>query len=199
MSVCRLALSRIGQDPQITSISPPDGTVEADLCAQFLPLVLAKTYAARDWSFLTVKDKLAEVANEKPHPPFLFIYMYPADAEKINFVFTPDLGDYPVRFRVEANRAGDRFICTNAPKAWVEYQALPNSVKTLPPWFVDTVAWGLAAELAGAIVKGTTGSQLVLNATQMYEAGLVRASERDAQQNRDYINNFISDFERARF
>lgn len=199
LDTCNLALSRIGQDPQLTSIEPPDGSVEASLCAQFLPVVLTKTFGARDWSFLTVKDKLALVANEKPHPPYLFTYMYPADAEKVSYVFTPDLGDYPMRFAVESNREGARFICTDVSEAWCEYQMYPDKVQMVPPWFRDAVVWGLAAELAGAIVKGSTGAQLAQNALQMYELSLIRAGDRDALQRREETNNFSSEFERARY
>lgn len=198
LPVCNLALSRIGQDPQITGINPPDGSVEAQLCAQFLPVVLAKAFSAKDWSFLTIKDKLAEVAHEKPHPPYAFIYMYPADAEKINYVFDPDFGDYPNQFSVEAGRDGAQFICTNAREAWCEYQMLPENVAYFPAWFTDAVAWSLAAELAGAIVKGSTGAQLAANCIQMYEMSILRAGDRDAVQRREYLANFRSEFEKAR-
>lgn len=200
VSIANIALSRIGQDPIITSLDPADESTEAQMAAMFLPLVRDKIFTAHDWSFLRVRDHLAEVVNEKPHPPYKHLYMFPADAESIVFVFSEGLADYPQPFEIEANRDGARFICTPADNAWAEYQIYGDNVQSLPPLLEDAIAWGVAAELCGAIVKGATGAQLAQYALQMYELNISRAIARDAKQGRGYTNTnqWFSEFERSR-
>lgn len=183
----------------VESLDPPDSSVEAHLCAQFAPKVLDKIFSSHQWSFLRVRDKLSKVVNEKPHPPYRFIYAYPSDAEHVNFIFDAELMDYPRPFVVESNKAGDKFICTNAFDAWAEYQMYGDKVKVLPPLVEDAFVNGLAFALCGALVKGTTGAQLANNFLQLYEISLSRAKDHDADEGREYMYNFMSDFERARY
>ena len=38
VDICNLALARLGDEANVQSISPPDGSTQAALCAQFYPI-----------------------------------------------------------------------------------------------------------------------------------------------------------------
>lgn len=200
ITVSNLALSRIGQDPIVTSIDPTDGSVESALCSDFLPVVKERIFSSYAWSFLRVKDKLAQVMSEPPHPPYEYLYAFPSDARIINFVFAAKQPEHSIPYSIESNRKGQRFICCDFEDAWCEYQMFGDELTTMPALIEDAITWALAAELAGAIIKGTTGAKMAQEALQMSELMMQREQNADARQERSYVDNkFVSEFERSRW
>lgn len=200
VELCNLALARIGQDPNLTSVSVSGATVEETLCAQFYPIARDKILNTYDFTFMRVRDKLSEIYTY-PHPPYHLTYAYPADCAYIKVVYEgrPNCVPNPEKFEVENTVEGQMIICTDVVNAWAEYQKLPDTVKHIPPLVENAIVWQLAGELAGAMIKSTTGVSM---ATQMFKAAeqyAMEAAARDGQQSTTTINRHMSEFEMARF
>ena len=196
VQLCNLALSRVGQDPVLESLETP-ATVEEQLCSQFYPMVRDYVLTSFDWTFSRVKDHLGLLANEKPHPPFKFIYQCPTDCARVISIFN-EQDPRPQKYSLEAARFGGRFICTDIPDAWIEYQLYGENVTVLPPNVEDALVWLLAAELAGALLKSSTGVQLSGRFRELGEQLLQKAAGRDISQSREFKQDFHSEFELAR-
>ena len=63
VGICNLALSHVGDQAQVTSISPPDGSQQAALCAQFYPVARDVLLESSPWRFTLRRIALAEVTN----------------------------------------------------------------------------------------------------------------------------------------
>lgn len=63
VTICNLALSHLGDTAAVASISPPDSSVQAQLCARFYPMALNALLEMASWGFATRRVALAEVTN----------------------------------------------------------------------------------------------------------------------------------------
>jgi hypothetical protein len=63
VSICNLALSHLGDTSDVTSISPPENSVQAQLCAQFYPIARDALLEMGSWGFATRRVKLALLAT----------------------------------------------------------------------------------------------------------------------------------------
>lgn len=200
LTLCNLALSRIGQDPNLTSVSVNGSSVEETLCATLFPVARDKILSTYDFTFMRCRDKLAEVYTY-PHPPYKFVYQYPADCSYLKCVYR---GEYfnkpnPDQFEVENTAEGNMVILTNIPNAWAEYQKLPDTVKRIPTLVENAIVWQLAGELASALIKGTTGVTIAQSMFKGAEQYAMEAAARDGQQSMTSIERRESEFERARY
>jgi hypothetical protein len=84
-------------------------------------------------------------------------------------------------FSVETNTDGSDIIYTNQANALLKYTAYVSDTAKFPPAFVDALAWKLASNLAGIIIKGDTGVAASIKCMQAYAAALKTAKESDAQ------------------
>jgi len=62
VDICNLALSHLGDSATVSSIDPPEGSAQADLCARFFPIALASLLEAHSWGFATRRVALAPLA-----------------------------------------------------------------------------------------------------------------------------------------
>jgi len=63
VTICNLALSHLGDTADVASISPPENSVQAQLCARFYPVARNALLEMASWGFATRRVKLAQVAN----------------------------------------------------------------------------------------------------------------------------------------
>jgi hypothetical protein len=169
VQICNMALSHIGSEARVASISPPDGSVEAGLCATFYDLARTEMLEPGNWAFALKRVTLAEVTN--PSTVWAYAYAKPSDCERALrilrpsvaiTVFTQDLVVEPhtddrdsAPFDIEGE-----VILTNEPDAVLVYtRDLTDSTK-FPASFVSALSYLLASYLAGPIVKGTEGVRL---------------------------------------
>lgn len=163
VDVCNLGLSHIGARAQISSISPPDGTVEAGLCARFYPLVRREMLEASNWSFATKRTLLAEVVNDSTQ--WLYAYTLPSDFIKAQRILkqedlTASAGPHAYMERqgafyvVEGN-----VIRTNEPEAVLLYTKETVDTNVFSPSFVAAAGMLMAAYLSGPIIKGVDGAR----------------------------------------
>ena len=59
VDICNLALSRLGDDASVASINPPEGSSQAEHCAQFYPIARNSMLQGHDWNFATRRETLA--------------------------------------------------------------------------------------------------------------------------------------------
>lgn len=153
VDICNLALSNIGSDALVTSISPPDGSVEAGYCARFYPIARKLMLATFDWEFSTKRVQLAEVAN--PSTVWLYAYAQPADCLKPIHVFKAGATDEEDTAEFEME---DGIILTNEKEAVLKYSRDVTDTTRFPPPVVSALGWMLSSYLAGPILKGVVGA-----------------------------------------
>ncbi len=166
--ICNMALSHIGSDARVSSISPPDGSVEAGHCATFYDLARTELLEPGSWRFALKRAALAEVTNDST--AWAYAYTRPSDCltpKRILrpgttlTVFTQDESEYipndgdSANFEVE----GD-LVYTNEPDAVMLYVRDITDTNKFTPGFVAALGYLLASYVAGPIVKSNEGMKL---------------------------------------
>jgi hypothetical protein len=161
-----MALSHIGSEARVSSISPPDGSVEAGHCATFYDQARTEMLEPGNWAFALKRQLLAQVTNTSN--AWAYAYTKPADCQRALrilrpsvavTVFTQDRIAYPhtddrdsAPFDVEGE-----VLYTNEPDAVLVYTRDVTDTTKFPASFVSALSYLLAAYVAGPIVKGNEG------------------------------------------
>lgn len=190
VDICNLALARLGDEANVQSISPPDGSTQAALCAQFYPIARDTLLSMRQWTFATVRAPLALLVGDTYHSPWARAYALPNQCLAVQKILEADAAhDVAVSgsavsqpFRVEALADGQVAVLTNTPDAVAVYTRRVEDAGKFPPLFVDALSWLLASYLAGAIIKGDAGRTASRATTEAFQQVLGTASMRDAAQ-----------------
>jgi hypothetical protein len=169
VQICNMALSHIGSEARVSSISPPDGSVEAGHCDTFYDVARTEMLEPGNWAFALKRIALAQVVN--PSTVWAYAYAKPADCQRALrilrpsiavTVFTQDLRVEPhtddrdsAPFDIEGN-----VILTNQADAVLVYsQDVTDSTK-FPASFTSALSYLLASYLAGPIIKGNDGMRI---------------------------------------
>ena len=195
VQICKMALSHIGSDATISSINPPDGSVEAGYCATFYDLARTELLEPGNWSFSLKRATLAEVTNEST--TWAYAYAKPSDCLRPLRVlgtgswlttFTEDLytaldDGNSANFTVEG-----QVIYTNDPEAVLVYVQDVTDTGKFSASFTSALSFNLASYLAGPILKGSDGAKLgdamrqrAFNAAALSAAASANASSESAQ------------------
>lgn len=165
VQICNMALSHIGSEARVSSISPPDGSVEAGHCATFYDIARTTLLEPGNWAFALKRATLAQVTNESL--TWAYAYARPSDCMAARRILRPgvsltvfnqdDLGYSPndddsADFEIE----GD-VLYTNEPDAVLLYVRDITDTTKFTPSFSTTLAYALAGYLAGPILKGNEG------------------------------------------
>lgn len=92
VTICNLALGHLGDTAQVTSVFPPDQSVQAQLCARFYPIAVTSLLEMVAWGFATRRIQLARASinptvttrvltdgsTESSCGTWRFAYTYPA-------------------------------------------------------------------------------------------------------------------------
>lgn len=169
VQLCNMALSHIGSDARVSSITPPDGSAEAGYCAAFYDQARTEMLEPGTWSFALKRSNPAEVVNESE--AWAYAYAKPSDALRVLrvlrpsvavTVFTQDQQVYPHT----DDRDGAPFdtegqvIYTNTPDATIVYTRDITDSTKFTASFNAALSYLLASYLAGPIIKGTDGLRL---------------------------------------
>jgi len=169
VQICNMALSHIGSEARVSSISPPDGSVEAGHCATFYDLARTELLEPGNWAFGLKRAALAQVTN--PSTIWAYAYAKPADCQRALrilrpsiaiTVFTQDLVVEPhtddrdsAPFDIEG-----QVILSNEPDAVLVYsQDVTDSTK-FPASFTSALSYLLASYVAGPLIKGNEGTRV---------------------------------------
>jgi hypothetical protein len=191
IDLCNTALSHIGAEGVVTSIDPPDGSVEAGHCATFWPIArrFALETARPTWAKKRVA--LAEVANDSQ---WLYAYALPSDC--IHPLRVLNQGairtlEFSAYYAVDPNyllqeqgssdfEVEGGIIRTNEPEATLLYVRDVTDTTKYSPVFSSGVAMLLASYLAGPIIKGRDGMQIGNSWMQAGVNALSQAATADA-------------------
>lgn len=169
VQICNMALSHIGSEARVSSISPPDGSVEAGHCATFYHLARTELLEPGNWAFSLKRAPLAQIVN--PSTVWAYAYAKPANCLRplrilrpsiAVTVFTQDKYLEPhtddrdsAPFDVEGE-----VILTNEPDAVLVYvQDVTDSTKFTAS-FTSTFSYLLGAYIAGPVIKGNEGMRV---------------------------------------
>lgn len=189
--ICVLALRRLGQEANLTSLDENCAYVETAKAS--LPIVKDALLERHAWNFATTKVRPAKLA-EKPIG-WDAMYAIPSDCLRVLSVFSEEA--YSMRTVLEKASQGyfqdrsvmsmwhtedqwivemygpHRVLETNIEKPVLHYVRRVKETGLFSPTFTDALTWHLAASLAGPIVKGETGlnvSNKLLQVAQYYES-----------------------------
>lgn len=164
VSISNLALSHIGSRATVTSIATPT-SVEAELCAQFLPHARRQLLDMFDFSFAVKRAALADYSLVVTLPgQWACVYKYPDDCINALAVLDParvydeDQNDY--EFELGDDTDETRVIYTNVPEAVLRYTFDTENYSRYSPTAVLAVSHFLAAMIAGPIIKGSEGKKV---------------------------------------
>lgn len=168
VQICNMALSHIGSDTRVASISPPDGSLEAGHCATFYDPSRAEMLEVGSWPFALARQTLSETVNLSEN--WAYAYAKPSDCLSPRrvltigaglTVFNQDMNVLPIDdsdsadFTVE----GD-VIYTNEANATLLYVRDVTDPNKMTPSFISALSFLLAGYLAGPIVRGNEGAKL---------------------------------------
>ena len=206
LQVCNLALANLGEPATITSISPPDGSREAALCAQFFAFARDQLLEKHAWDF-ALRSKTLTVRAESPRVDWKYAYDYPSDVVSVLAVVRSDVdynyktmgttGQQPYSVELDAN--GKRMLLTDQQNALLLYVAKVEDSTKWSSLFVRALSWQLAAHLAGPVLKGEEGMKMVGMCEQMAERTFRQATKHDSDHKRDVdVNDHVPVWQRHR-
>lgn len=201
VQICNMALSHIGSDARVTSISPPDGSVEAGHCATFYDLARTELLEPGSWAFSLKRATLGELTNTSD--AWLYAYAKPSNCLRPLRILRPSMGvtvfnqdtitaHIDDRDSAQFDVEGD-VIYTNEPDAVLVYvQDLTDTTKFTAS-FTSTFSFLLGGYLAGPIIKGNEGARLgdAMRQRAMSAAEMSAAASANASNSETAINSTI--------
>ena len=170
VAICNLAVTHLGQKPQITSISPPDGYIHSARCALFYPIARNVTLESRDWSFASKRVALSTATVTVESGQFPYTFAMPSDCLRPISVLPEGATDEDqdvVDFMVE----GDT-LYTTIEEPILRYTRLITDVTKFSPLCQSAISWLLASYVAGAITEDKAVKTWCID---MYELELSKA------------------------
>lgn len=157
VDISNTALSHLGADAVVTSLSPPDGSVEAGHCARFLPIARQAALVTHNWNFARKRVALALLTNDSAE--WAYKYQLPSDCLRARKILSLDDMDMPERNGALFDIEGDA-IYTNQEIATLVYTTDVTDTTKYPPDFVQGLGMLLAGYLAGPLIKGSEGMKI---------------------------------------
>lgn len=201
VDICNLALAHLGDRATVSSISPPEGSAQAEHCARFYPIARDMVLEAHEWGFATKRADLA-LLTDTPPPGFLYVYQLPNDCRNIVDLIDPNAPTFPpidehrghwygdaftlpaVPYELETRSDGTPVVYTNLAEAKIRYVASITDTTKFSTQCLDAIGWLLAAYLAGPVIKGDTGAEMGNTCMKAYQLSLSQARANDANNRR---------------
>lgn len=168
VQLCNMALSHIGSEARVASISPPDGSVEAGYCATFYDLARTEMLEPGTWAFSLKRAALTEVTNAST--TWAYAYTKPSDCLRPLRILAPSIAVTVFTQDTVGPRADDRssadfeiegdVVYTNASEAVLLYVHDVTDSGKFTPSFTSALSYLLASYLAGPIIKGNESMQV---------------------------------------
>lgn len=182
VDIANLALARLGDVASVASISPPEGSAQAEHCARFYPIARDSMLELHDWKFATRRVALAQLTAESWN--WNYAYALPNNVLRVLSILPPASSpdDQGVDYDMENQTNGTPMILTNLDEATMRYTVRVTDTTKFPPLFADALAWLLASHLAGPVIKGDAGTAEAKRAMQMFQVMFQQAIASDAGQ-----------------
>lgn len=197
VSICNLALANLGDTATVASLDPPEGSVQAQLCARFYPIARDMMLESFPWDFATKRIALAELTNDVS--TWAYAYATPSDMiQPLDVADVEAISDYAngaqyssQAYVTEAFSDGTRVIRTNQQNASLRYVAAVTDPTKFTPMFVMTVAAQLSAMLAGPVLKGDVGAAEAKRWAAYARAYLASARESNANNSNEDVQQLV--------
>lgn len=201
VQICNMALSHIGAGPLISSISPPDGSVEAGYCATFYDIARTELLEPGTWSFALKRATLAPVTNASE--VWTYAYALPSDCLRALRILRPSLAVTVFNQDEVALRQDDRdgapfdleaqVLYTDQADAVLVYTIDVTDTARFTGSFTATLSYLLASYLAGPIIKGNEGARLsdAMRSRAMAMADVSLASAANASSAETFVTSSI--------
>lgn len=169
VDICNLALARLGDRATVASISPPEGSPQADHCARFYPIARDAALSRHPWRFALRRRNLARIET-KPVGVEGRYFALPSDCLSIVRVDVPFSAMLPkLPYRVETVNGQQVLLCSSEEVSCL-YISSETSEAEFPSDFVDALSVLLASYLAGAVVPGNSGISIGVKLRELYES-----------------------------
>lgn len=196
VDIVNLALSHLGDGANVSSISPSDGSTQADHAERFYAHIRDALLERFAWKFALRRATLAERADIAI-PSWDHVYDEPNDCLRLLAIlpgsYTAD--NQGAAFDTETDEDGAKIILTSAADATARFIARVEDTSKFSPSFIETLSWLLAAALAGPIIKGETGRQEAIRCLQagtMAFAGATGLSANQSRTSLDFVPSIIA-------
>lgn len=203
VSICNLALSRIGDNATISAVGPSDGSFQAEACGRLYPIALGTCLGMHNWAFATRRVRLAAVADTVVDKgEWQHAYAAPADCQRAISVYRAESESFrgsivPAKYahyteeeeKIPFEVVGTDYglvILTNAENAGLLYVCSEPKTSQFSTVFVDALAWLLASYLAGEIIRGESGHAYAQNCLKQFDAMVSMAAKMDARQRHNF-------------
>lgn len=206
VDICNLMLAHIGDEGTVSSIDPPEGSIQAEHCATFYPIARDSLLEMHNWKFAT-RRKALTLTDLPDGAGWLYAYLVPAECIQLFAVIPPNASnDYSQPFSgmealgfcqreflsgavyitqdyaIETNDDGELILLTNVEQAIGRFIIRVTDTTKFSPLFTDTIGWYGASMLAGPILKGEVGAAESKRCLQFAMGLLGRAATSDARQ-----------------
>lgn len=183
VDICNDALAHLGEDADITSIDPPEGSPQAERCAQLYPSARDTALQMHAWGFATARVPLAPL--DILRDGWAYAYAAPSDMLTPQAVIPPgwQRGDETAEFTTELVDNDTVIILTDAAGPTLRYTKTITNPGLFSPLFCEALGWLLASKLAGPTLKGDAGRTATADCYKMfmYMLGSATASDANAQ------------------
>ncbi len=187
VDINNLALARVGDEATVASLSPPEGSAQAEHCSIFYPIARDSLLQMHTWNFSTKRQNGALLAS--PTTGWQYAYAVPQNSINVFAILPPgSTNDYstvippgdittladgslqsppfgsslvqPQPFVLEINDDNESVIYTDQADAVIRYAVRITDTTKFSPLFTDCLGWLLASYIAGPIYKGEVGVQI---------------------------------------
>jgi hypothetical protein len=184
VDIANLALGHLGDDANVASFDPPEGSPQAAHCARFYPIARDTMLEMHPWSFATTTAALAPLGD--PPSEWFYSYALPTDCLKPLSTYTLGyrLGLDAQPFELESTADGQPVIFTNCDAGMLRYVRRVADPTRFSPLFTEALSWLLASMLAGPVIKGDTGTAAGTAAYKVFLMRFGEAARVDANKSR---------------
>ncbi len=198
IDICNIALAHLGDEAEVASIVPPDGSIQSKHCGRFYPIARDRLLEMHPWSFAIKRATLASVTA-----PDGWSYAYAMPAKVIRSLAVLPAGalddSQSDEFVQEADDTGAVRIYTNTLNATLRHIAQVEDTTKFTPGFVNTLGRLMAHYLAGPIIKGSEGMKVAQAQFQAFQVEFAKATAADANaRHRNSYRDFTPAQVRAR-
>lgn len=189
VDIVNLALAKIGDRANVTSIDPPEGSAQADHCARFYPIARDEALEAHDWTFASTYDTVAELVYDNPR--WAHCYALPADCLVVRELVLQHGMTVPLDPRrpqwelATRDDTGARILMAQlGGVVSIRYTRRVTDPTRYSALFSGALQFLLASMLAGPVIKGAAGVRTGQAMYVAYQNKLGEAAVSDANQNR---------------
>lgn len=211
--ICNLALNLTGADALLSSINPPDGSVESGYCARYYPVARQELIETFPWTFAKTRVALSAL-SVNPSATWSYAYAAPSDLIQPQRVLTTAVldayGFYPFNRLITSGESAlfsergsadfeseNGAILTNEPNAVLLYVRDVTDTSKFTTGFTVSLSYLLASYLAGPIIKGSAGAKAAANLRSIAIKKAAEAMANDANSSVE-SNQFLPAHLRAR-